>query len=277
MEEEKQIAVIEQLPKITQRLEEVSKEIKEKTDKAINLVVTEDNLQDIKKVRAELNKEFAQYEDVRKTIKKKIMEKYDEFENQYDTLIRNAFKNAEDSLKSKINTEEYKIKAQKEKSLIFYFNEYLDYLHLNDMISWEQLDIKVNMSDSEKKLREQVKSKLDSIANDIKLIELEEYSGDIFLEYSKNGFDFANAKLTILNRINEKLKLEQQKIERQQKEQQEQIIEQKVEEEIVVPTEVVELPAENILSTRFEVKGTKEQLVNLKKYMTDNGILFFSI
>ena len=274
----KELAVIEQLPVITEKFEEISKDVKERTDRAKALVVTEDNFKDIKKVRADLNKEFNAYEEIRKAIKRKIMEKYDEFDEHYQTLIANAFKTADVELKDKINTEEYKIIFQKENELKIYSHEYLDYLNLKIDLSLEQLGVKVNMSDSNKKLREQVKSKLDSMANDIKLIELEDYSSDILVEYNHNGFDFAKAKLTVLNRINEKQRLEQEKIERQQKEQQEQAIVDKV-DEIIIPTtvETVDKPVDNILSTRFEVHGTKEQLVNLKKYMTDNAILFWSI
>lgn len=275
MEEQKQLAVVEQLPVITERLEEVSKAIKEKTDRAMSLVVTEDNLKDIKKVRAELNKEFKDYESLRKTIKNKIMEKYTDFENRYNTLIGNAFKNAEDCLRGKINEGEYKIISQKEKELRIYFDEYLASINLKDMVKFEQLNIKVGLSTSDKKLREEVKSKLDNIAKDIKLIELEEYSNDIMLEYLKD-FDFVRAKTEVMVMIVGKKKLEEELERRKKQEEQDKIIEQKVDDEIIIPVEIVEKPVEN-LTTRFQVTGTKEQLVALKQYMIQNDLKFESI
>ena len=275
MEEQKQLAVVEQLPIITERLEEVSKAIKEKTDRAMSLVATEDNLKDIKKVRAELNKEFKDYETLRKTIKNKIMEKYTDFENRYNTLIGNAFKNAEDCLRGKINEGEYKIISQKEKELRIYFDEYLTSINLNDMVKFEQLNIKVGLSTSDKKLREEVKSKLDNIAEEIKLIKLEEHSEDIMLEYLKD-YNYARAKSMVLLRIREKEILEEKMKQKEQADQQDKIIEKKVDDEIVIPVETVEKPVEN-LTTRFQVTGTKEQLVALKQYMIQNNLKFESI
>ena len=267
----KELAVIEQLPVITEKFEEISKDVKERTDRAKALVVTEDNFKDIKKVRADLNKEFNAYEEIRKAIKRKIMEKYDEFDEHYQTLIANAFKTADVELKDKINAEEYKIISQKENELKIYSREYLDYLNLKMDLSLEQLGVKVNMSDSNKKLREQVKSKLDAISNDIKLIEIEEHSNEIMVEYLKD-FDFAKAKLTVINRINQMQQLEQQKQERQKLEQQDEILENKV-DEIVIPVQ----ETETILTTRFEVSATKNELIALKQYMTENNLKFKSI
>lgn len=275
MEEQKQLAVVEQLPIITERLEEVSKAIKEKTDRAMSLVATEDNLKDIKKVRAELNKEFKDYETLRKTIKNKIMEKYTDFENRYNILIGDAFKNAEDCLRGKINEGEYKIISQKEKELRIYFDEYLTSINLNDMVKFEQLNIKVGLSTSDKKLREEVKSKLDNIAEEIKLIKLEEHSEDIMLEYLKD-YNYARAKSMVLLRIREKEILEEKMKQKEQADQQDKIIEKKVDDEIVIPVETVEKPVEN-LTTRFQVTGTKEQLVALKQYMIQNNLKFESI
>ena len=71
--EEKQLAIVEQLPLIRQYFEEIHKEIAEKTTRAIELVVTEDNIKDIKKIRADLNKEYQDYEEKRKEIKRTIV------------------------------------------------------------------------------------------------------------------------------------------------------------------------------------------------------------
>ena len=73
---EKKLIVLEQLPVIRSALENLSVEIKEKVDNAINLVCNENTIQDVKKTRAELNKEFNELETQRKEVKNAILSKY---------------------------------------------------------------------------------------------------------------------------------------------------------------------------------------------------------
>lgn len=283
MEENKQeLAVVSQLPIITQRLKEVSEDIKQRTDVAMRLVVTEDNISDIKKVRASLNKEFTEYENVRKTIKKQIMQPYDEFNAQYEEYISNAFKAADKDLKGKIDDGEQKIKDEKEQELHEYFEELRESMHLENVVNWYDLQIKVNLSDSQKKLKELINSKLDTISNEIKLIELEEYADDIMLEYTKD-FNFSRAKLQVLNRIAEKKRLEEERLKRQQQEEQDKQLEQKVEEaedELKMPEEVVTLQEEKEeteFATVFKVIGTRDQIVSVRNFMVENNIKFENV
>ena len=280
MEENKQeLAVVSQLPIITQRLKEVSEDIKQRTDVAMSLVVTEDNISDIKKVRASLNKEFTEYENVRKTIKKQIMQPYDEFNAQYEEYISNAFKAADKDLKGKIDDGEQKIKDEKEQELHEYFEELRESMHLENVVNWYDLQIKVNLSDSQKKLKELINSKLDTISNEVKLIELEEYADDIMLEYTRD-FNFSRAKLEVLNRVSEKKRLEEERLKRQEQDQQDKKLEEKVEEiledEITIP-EVEVQTATEIVTARFQVYGSREQLANLKLYMMKNDIKFENV
>lgn len=278
----KKLAVVSQLPIITQRLKEVSEDIKQRTDVAMSLVVTEDNISDIKKVRASLNKEFTEYENVRKTIKKQIMQPYDEFNAQYEEYISNAFKTADKDLKGKIDDGEQKIKDEKEQELHEYFEELRESMHLENVVNWYDLQIKVNLSDSQKKLKELINSKLDTISNEIKLIELEEYADDIMLEYTKD-FNFSRAKLQVLNRIAEKKRLEEERLKRQQQEEQDKQLEQKVEEaedELKMPEEVVTLQEEKEeteFATVFKVIGTRDQIVSVRNFMVENNIKFENV
>lgn len=283
MEENKQeLAVVSQLPIITQRLKEVSDDIKQRTQTAMSIVVTEDNIADVKKIRAGLNKEFTEYENVRKTIKKQIMQPYDEFNVQYEEYISSAFKNADKDLKGKIDEGEQKIKDEKEQELHEYFEELRESMHLENIVRWYDLQIKVNLSDSQKKLKEQVNSKLDAISNEVKLIELEEYADDIMLEYQKD-FNFSRAKLEVLNRVAEKKRLEEERLKRQQQEEQDKQLEQKVEEaedDLKIPEEIVTLEEEKKeteFATVFKVVGTRDQIVSVRNFMVENNIKFENV
>lgn len=276
--ENKELAIVNQIAIITDRLEEVSQDIKSRTNEAMTLVCNEENLTSIKKVRADFNKEYAQYEDLRKTIKKKILASYEDFEKRYNDLIGNTFKTSDNALKTKITEVEDNIKFQKRDDLIFYFNELMESKGLTGMFDFYALNIKIGMSDSMKKLMTQVNDKVESIEKDIKLIEMEDdkvLGGTILAEYIKNGFDYSLAKYTILNALKEQERLEELRQQRLQQEEIGQKIEEKVNQEIV-PVEIVDNYVENF-TMRFEVKGTKEQLKALKQFMQDNKIGFNSL
>lgn len=271
----KDIIRVETLPKIVQQLEQLSVEVDGIVNDALALECNEESKQDVKKARANINKMKTELEDRRKIVKEQILEPYMNFEKVYNELIKDKLVYADNTLKNKIDEIENAQKQEKENNIKDYFLEYCESVHLLSIVTWEQLNIKIGLSDSEKKLREEVKSKLDKIESDIKLIELEEYSNDIMVEYLKD-FDFAKAKLTVVNRIAEINRLKEEKEKIEQLQQQDKILEDKV-DEIVIPVDNVEKPVDNILTTKFQVQGTKEQLVNLKQYMIQSNIKFESI
>ena len=93
-----------QSPIIAHKLQEagksVSKGIEElELDKQ---VATVDTVKSLKEVRAELNKELADFENQRKAIKEGVNNPYNEFENLYKTEISDKYKSAIDTLKDKI-------------------------------------------------------------------------------------------------------------------------------------------------------------------------------
>lgn len=272
----KDIIKVETLPKIVQQLEQLSVEIDNEVEKALKLECNEESKQEVKKAKANLNKIKTELEDRRKFVKEQILEPYYQFEDIYNNLIKEKLLGADDILKNRINEIENIQKQEKEEELLDYFTEYLDSIHLENIVQFEQLNIKVGLSDSMKKLREQVKCKLDSIANDIKLIELEENSNEIMVEYLKD-FDFAKAKLTVVNRLNQMQKIEEEKQKRQEQEQVDKKLEEAV-NTIVIPTEELQVNDNNKkLFTRFEVEGTLEEIINLKKFMVENNYKFKNI
>lgn len=264
--EEKQLAVVEQLPLIRQYFEEIHKDIAEKTTRAIELVVTEENVKDIKKIRAELNKEYQDYEEKRKEIKRQILAPYEAFERDYKEMVALSFQAADTSLKRKIDASENLIKGTKELKLKEYFEELAEALQLSQFVKFEQLDIKINMSDSMKKLMTQVDAKMKSIQNDIMLINLEPYKGDILVEYLID-FNFARAKMLVLKRkeMATRFQQEQERVEEVVKEEKERV--EKLEKEIVVPK-----VSEELLTTSFKVQGTREQLIALREYINESGL-----
>ena len=78
-----ELIIVKQLPVIEEHLLALKAEIEEKTARAMNLVCTEDTVKEIKGVRSDLNKEFAELETQRKFVKEQVMKPYEAFESIY--------------------------------------------------------------------------------------------------------------------------------------------------------------------------------------------------
>lgn len=280
--ESKDIIVLEQLPIIKQKLKELSNEIEEKLKNAENLVVTEENYKEIKSIRANLNKEFQELEDRRKEIKEQILEPYMQFDQDYKNLIANKYKLTDSTLKDKINKCEDNVKKRKEENIIEYFNELVTSKHLEDCVSFEDLNISVGLSDTETKLRKLIDEKIEKIDTDITLIttnEDSEVAGLILNEYLK-CWNYAQAKLTALNIIRVEKENQEKLAKRMEQQEKEKSIVETVDKvvdnspEIVIP-ELIK-PVEELYSATFVVEGTKEQLIGLREYMNENNIKFYS-
>ena len=278
MEENKnEIIVLEQLPIIKTHLEQLSVQIKEKVDSAMNLICTEDTVKDVKQIRANLTKEFNELENQRKQVKNAIMEKYNAFEEIYKENISELYKKADSDLKNKIDKVENELKLEKENELREFAEQWFTYHAIKDIVKFEDIGLNITLSASMKSLKEQVTSFCERISNDIKLIELEEYKDEIMIEY-KNNLDFAKSKMMIIERHKQLEEMKRREEELQlQKEQEQKVIEkvEEVVEEIKAPVEIetttIEDTEEQFIVT-FTVKSSKTKLKLLKEFMKKEGI-----
>lgn len=268
-EEINELIVVEQLPIIRYKLEQLKVEIQEKVDNAKALVVNEDTVKEVKGIRADLNKEFTQLEESRKAVKKAIMSKYDEFEEIYKENVSNLYKQADSDLKTKIDNVENQLKYNKEFELKEFFEEQARSYEILDYVNFNEIGLNITLSASMKSLKEQIIEYCEKIVKDIKLIELEDNSDEIMLEYTKCK-DYIQAKAIVLER-HKQLEQLKQKQEEQTKEQEikEEMI-QKV-EEVTIP-KVIEEEQEQIFEVTFTCKGTKEQLKSIKQFLIENNI-----
>ena len=81
------LIIVKQLPQIEEHLKELSTEIDKKVENAKSLICTEENVKTIKQVRADLNKEFKEVEQQRKTVKEQVLKPYNDFETIYKQYI----------------------------------------------------------------------------------------------------------------------------------------------------------------------------------------------
>ena len=212
--ENQNLIVIEQLPIITEKLHEVAKTIDEKVEYSKSLICTEENKQSIKSTRAELKKEFEEFESQRKVVKEKVLAPYMQFEEVYKECIADKFKSADKDLKDKIDAIETEQKQRLENGAREFLDEYK--LEKNiDFIQFEQLNLKIGLSDNLTKLKKQITAFIDKVQEDLQLIDIQEHKAEILVEY-KQTLNVSNAITTIANRfkaIEEERKKQEEKIE----------------------------------------------------------------
>lgn len=184
--QEKEIQLV-QVPKIVHRLQEVGARVTERLKElgVENLVATEDTVKALKELRAELNKELTDFEAQRKWVKEGILNPYNEFETIYKAEIAEKYKGAIDTLKTKIEVVENKVKAEKRDRIKLYFDELCTAEGL-DFIPFDKAVPEVNLSTSEKKYKEQVAEFITKVQDDLNLIRTEEHQPEILAEYKKS-------------------------------------------------------------------------------------------
>lgn len=268
--EKQELIVIKQLPVIEEKLKGLSLEIDKDVEKALALEVNEDTVKEVKKTRTKLGKDFKELEDQRKLVKEKVLAPYMAFEEVYKTYVSDKYKNADTTLKTKIDEVEKKLKDDKEKEVIEYFDELIKKENI-DFVKYEQLEIKVGLSNSLKSLKDSVKDFIDKVVDDLKLIETQEYKTEILVEYQQN-LNVSNAITTVTERmkaIEEAKKQEEEKL--LQKEEEAKVIE-KV-EEFTAPVEVVKEEIKTYTMS-FKVTGTLDQLRKVKELLENEGMKY---
>ena len=288
-----QVIELQQLPIIVERLHSVKADIEQRTADALSLVCTEQTYKSVKDARAQLTKEFKEYEAQRIAVKDKILEPYTEFEKVYRECITVPFQTADAELKRKITDVTSGIVAQKTDAVQEYYNELVAATGIDwmDDLTYRP---KVNMSDSVTALKKQAKAFVDGIVSDAM-----ESSAEVMVEYRKN-LDLPTAIKVVDNRhkaLEEQRRLEEERRVRQAEReaaaekvraaaaaaaqtQPEPAQEISVDPEMPVQpdAEPVSQPKpEPILMTRFYAKGTKAQLIGLKNYLEKEGIEYGNV
>jgi len=247
------------------KLDEIAEQVKQELSKVDlkQLEISEGNLQFAKNLRAKYNKDFAEFEEGRKLIKKAVNDPYDKFEKAYKDKLAVQFKDADTILKTAIDSIENGLKEEKKEEVKTYFNELVDE-NLIDFVTFEQVGLNVTLSASIKSLKDQTKSFVERIVSDLALIGTQQYKERIIVRYKSN----LNVSQSITSVVNE---VKQEELLKEVKP----IIVPVIE---VAPVEEPKLPFIEKVETKrqvtFLVEGTEEQLDDLSMFMNSNDIKF---
>lgn len=271
-----EIAVVEQLPIITEKLKKVGEEL----DKRINelhldsLVCNDETRKEIKNLRTQLGTEFEECENQRKTIKNQVMTPYEEFNKIYEEEIKTRYQQADLILKTKIDEVENGIKEKTKELALEYFNEYKasktvikdDYLTFEDLNLSIGLDGLTDKGALVKKYKDAIIEKVDNVERDIETINTMEHNSEILAEYLKNkNLSLAIKEVNDRHVILAQVQKDYEVVQEEQK-QEEQVVE-KVEKELSAPVE-----EKKLYSVKFKATSTYENLSFLVKVMRERGI-----
>ena len=269
-----EIIKLEQLPKIFSQLEKLGLFIDDKVKDIDKLECTEENKKEVKKRRAEINNALKVLEDKRKEIKNGVLEEYKQFEDKYNIECKSKLENASEVLKEKIDFIENTQKKEKEDNLRIFFKAHQESNHLEDILNFEDLNLNITLSGSEQSYKEEIKSFVEKVSEEVKAINQEEFSGEILLEYKDNGFDYAKAKNTIIERKKAIEEFNKKITQNGEELRQEDLIIQNVESLISPPKEIEEDEDEPEITLSFKVTTTKSKLLKLKEFLNENKIKY---
>ena len=261
-----EIAVLQTRPIIDfSKMQEVGLKVQERLSQYdfANLVVTDENVKEIKELRTTLRKEFDLAEATRKTIKKEVNDPYTQFEEAFKENIAKHYQDADAKLKKAIDDVESAIKQKKEDEVRAFFNELVT-KHELDFLQFEMMRLNVTLSSSLKSLKEEADNFIKSVLSDISLIGSQEHKERIFVEY-KRSLNVSQA----IQKVIADVKAEKELIERKNQPVQELI--QKMEEERKQAEPVKE---EEILTVSFTIKDTRSNIIKVREFMKKEGIKY---
>lgn len=277
------LIVVRQLPVIEDQLRQIKANVEARVNEALSLACTEETRTTVKKARAELNKEYGELETRRKEVKAAIMAPYEKFETLYRECAGDIYKSADAKLKARIAEVEDGLRQQKADEVEAYFEEYRESVGLeSSLVDFASSGIKITLSDSKKTLKAKEKAFLDGVVADLAVIEVQEHSEEIMVEYRRTrnlsqaitAVDQRLKAIELERKHREELRAQSAaQIEAQEKI--EEIISEEtaVEPPVVIPQEEPDAVA-GLYSTSFKVTGTLEALKALKKFLVEGGYTY---
>lgn len=298
------LIVVEQFPIIREQLHSIKAAAEQDVAVALAMECTEDNKQEIKKLRTSLSKQFAELEEKRKGVKKEILDPYNAFEEIYKECVTNIFKPADAKLKEKIAAVENAQKQEKEDKARKYFNEYVESKGI-DFLTFENVGLTINLSISEKKCKDTIKAFVDRVSDDLALIDTQQYKDEILVEYKESlNVSKAITSVTTRHRLIEEEEKRRAEAEAKAKAEAEQVaaVNEAIEETLQTSFDApaVETPAESEFmpepvatpvyrgeepfvkqakkyKVKFEVEGTMDDLRAMKQLMSGRGMKYVQL
>lgn len=247
---------IGQVKEIALAMKEYYLSVKYKTKEEIDIAVEEK-----KKVNNFKNTVATYRKDIVKEYKKPI-DKFETTAKETESILTEVYEIMNKPVNEYRDSEKQKL-IDKAK---LYFEEYKISKNI-DFITYENAQINVTMSTSEKKVKEQAKAFVDKVEEDLALINTQAYSDEILVEY-KNNLNVSKSIMIVSERHRQLDRLKKLQEENKKIQEVEQKVMEKVETIVKAPKEIED---NTVYNTTFTVKGTKKQLKELVRFLKDGG------
>lgn len=269
------VAKIESVGSITNNMAEVKQKANEIKEWYSNLMISEEDVKDMKKEKAVINKLKDAVATYRKNIVADFKKPILEFENAAKETEK-TLKEAYESIDSQISVFEEQRRQEMVSELKEYFDEYKTVCHL-EWLEYERMNQNVTISGSLKKYRVEITDFINLVSSHIRAMEIypEEERAEILIEY-KRTLNFTEALVTVKKRqealAEEKARQEALKAFSVKEEE----VVNKV-DELIAPVEIEQKPAPKIHTVALRISGTADQLKDLKIFMEKEGITYDTI
>jgi len=271
------LIVVKQLPVISESLRTISADIDEKLAIADALVCSEENVTEIKKVRAGFSKDFEEIEELRKRIKTTVLAPYEEFEAVYKECVSNKYKAADKTLKDKIDEVTNTLKARKAEAIKAYYNEYAKAKNVSEYADFErQMGKLTRMSDTDTALKRIAREMIDPLVSGLAAIDAqpEDRRAEILAEFKKTLK--ATEAIAIVNERHKAIEAQRiQQAEREKANAAESETAAKVEaaalQPLAPPVSIKPEDDDPVRRVKFSVMAPLSKLRELKRFLIDGG------
>lgn len=268
-------AKIKSVGEIESNMKEVKGYVENLNNYYKNISFTEETIKEAKDEKSKVNKFKKQVSDYRKSIiaeYNKPIKAFEDTAKETEKLLTETY----NTINQQVANYENKQKEIKEQDIKDYFEEYKKANNI-DFITYEQAKINVTLSASMKSLKEQAKSFIDKVVDDLKLIETQEHKAEILVEY-KQTLNVSQAITNVTSRfkaIEEEKKRQEQKVVHIEMNKAHEITQKSYEQLESVFNKPLEQPkeekTEEILTLKFTVRGTRTKLRELKQFLESGG------
>lgn len=258
--EQTELITIQQLPVIVEQLHSIKAAVSEKVAAILAMPCTEDTVKEIKKARADLNKDFKDLEARRKFVKTEILKPYEAFELVYRECVSDLFTAADNQLREAINSVEDGLKNEKRKEIEAFYLEELA-AHGLDFPTFDQSGIKVGISDSVASLKRQASEIAEKTAEDVAMIAGLQYADEIMVEY-RATLNVSRSVATV-NERHKAIEAQRARMESVQPAFDPIPVQQEV------PRVIVQTNSDEEVSKTFRVTGSQRKIDALMKFLED--------
>lgn len=269
---------VAQLPVIEEQLRSAKGEVEALVRESMSLACTVDTVREVKRRRAELNKQFASLEEQRKAVKAAVLGPYQCFEAVYRDCISGPFQRADADLKMKIVEVEQDLRGRCEDRLRAYFDELRQVHNVPDWLVFDRAGLKIDLTSAKqaqpRKLMDQLNQFVAGVACDLDSIGKLDDGPEVLVEYQQT-LNLSQAITAVQDRKRAVEEAQRQAVEREAAEQLVQQAVERVEKAAQPPVaaKAVE-PVEKIYRCVFTVRATKQKLIALREFMRVEGIQY---